>query len=73
MVFSELIANADLIDEHSTEAPEIKGDGADRLSGLQLVKGKASGYAVFPPASRENRTYGCRRYRGGTAPGLFRL
>jgi len=47
MVLSELIANADLIDEHSNEAPEIPGDGADHLSGLRLVKGKASGNAVF--------------------------
>ena len=47
MVLAELIANADLIDEHSVDAPEVHDDGALRLTGLQLVKGKASGYAVY--------------------------
>jgi len=47
MVLSELIANADLIDDHSNDNPEVPGDGADRLTGLQLVRGKASGHAVF--------------------------
>lgn len=47
MVLSELISNAELIDEHSVDAPEAHNDGADRLTGLQLVKGKASGFAVF--------------------------
>lgn len=47
MVLSELISNAELIDENSVEATEATDNGAIRLSGLQLVKGKASGYAVF--------------------------
>ncbi len=47
MVLSELISNAELIDEHSADAPEVQDDGAGRLTGLQLVKGKASGHAVF--------------------------
>ena len=47
MVLSELISNAELIDEESVDAPEARNNGADRLSGLQLVKGKASGFAVF--------------------------
>ncbi len=47
MVLSELISNAELIDEHVRDENEIKDDGADRLNGLRLVKGKASGFAVF--------------------------
>lgn len=47
MVLSELISNAELIDDNSAEITEATESGAVRLSGLQLVKGKASGHAVF--------------------------
>ncbi|WP_243457234.1 phosphoenolpyruvate--protein phosphotransferase [Parasphingorhabdus cellanae] len=47
MVLSELISNAELIDVESVDTTEARNNGADRLSGLQLVKGKASGFAVF--------------------------
>ncbi len=47
MVLSELISNAELVDVESVDAPEAHHDGADRLTGLKLVKGKASGFAVF--------------------------
>ncbi len=47
MVLSELISNAELVDVESVDAPNARNSGADRLSGLQLVKGKASGFAVF--------------------------
>ncbi len=47
MVLAELIANAGLIDDHSIEEPIVQDDSANRLSGLQLAKGKASGHAVF--------------------------
>ncbi|OAO01032.1 phosphoenolpyruvate--protein phosphotransferase [Sphingomonadales bacterium EhC05] len=47
MVLSELIGNADLVDDSLIENNNLQDAGADRLSGLQLVKGKASGYAVF--------------------------
>lgn len=47
MVLAELIANAALIDEHIGETPVVKDDSANRLTGLQLVRGKASGHAVF--------------------------
>ena len=47
MVLAELIANAGLIDDHSIEEPIVQDDSANRLNGLQLVKGKARGHAVF--------------------------
>ncbi len=47
MVLAELIANAGLIDEHSLDEPIVRDDSANRLNGLQLVKGKARGHAVF--------------------------
>ncbi|GAB5486678.1 MAG: phosphoenolpyruvate--protein phosphotransferase [Parasphingorhabdus sp.] len=47
MVLAELIANAGLIDDHTSDEPVIQDDSADRLAGLQLVKGKARGHAVF--------------------------
>ncbi len=47
MVLSELISNAELVDEHSADTPEVQDDGANRLTGLRLVKGKASGRVVF--------------------------
>jgi len=47
MVLAELIANAGLIDEHSIDEPVVQDDSANRLNGLQLVKGKAHGHAVF--------------------------
>lgn len=47
MVLAELIANAGLIDDHTVDEPVIQDDSANRLTGLQLVKGKARGHAVF--------------------------
>lgn len=47
MVLSELISNAELIDENIADAPEASDSGTNRLTGLQLVKGKARGRAVF--------------------------
>lgn len=47
MVLAELIANAGLIDEHYIDEPVVRDDSANRLNGLQLVKGKARGHAVF--------------------------
>lgn len=47
MVLSELISNTGLIDEDSVDNPDAYNNGTDRLSGLQLVKGKASGFACF--------------------------
>jgi len=47
MVLSELITSAELVDDNFTEESALLDNGANRLSGLQLVKGKASGHAVF--------------------------
>lgn len=47
MVLAELIANAGLIDDHSMDEPVVRDDSANSLKGLQLVKGKARGHAVF--------------------------
>jgi phosphotransferase system enzyme I (PtsP) len=46
MVLSELIANADLVDEGPTDM-RIGGTGTQIASGLQLVMGMARGQAVF--------------------------
>ncbi|MGD9809822.1 MAG: phosphoenolpyruvate--protein phosphotransferase [Sphingobium sp.] len=46
MVLSELIANADLVDEGPGDGP-IAGTGTQIVSGLQLVMGMARGHAVF--------------------------
>ena len=47
MVLSELITSAELVDENLSEVIAIPDNGAVRLSGLQLVKGKARGIAVY--------------------------
>lgn len=47
MVLSELIANADLIDEEQALATSSAATGPERIKGLTLVKGLASGVAVF--------------------------
>ena len=47
MVLSELIANAELIDEDDALAAAMAATGEDRLTGLALVKGLAAGTAVF--------------------------
>ena len=47
MVLSELITSAELVDDNLAEETASLDNGANRLSGLQLVKGKASGHAVF--------------------------
>lgn len=45
MVLAELIANAELIDDERTE--RVADTGSTRLTGLPLVKGMASGFAIF--------------------------
>ena len=47
MILSELIANAELIDEDEALAAAMAATGEDRLTGLALVKGLAAGTAVF--------------------------
>jgi len=47
MVLSELIANAGLIDNAERRGSKIQDTTSQRLSGLKLVDGMASGYAVF--------------------------
>jgi phosphotransferase system enzyme I (PtsP) len=47
MVLSELIHNADLVDEEDARALNASQTGAEQLHGLTLVKGLASGVAVF--------------------------
>ena len=47
MVLSELIANAELIDEDQALAAAMQATGPERLNGLTLVKGLAAGQAVF--------------------------
>lgn len=47
MVLSELIANADLIDEEDALGADAHLTGHERIPGLTLVKGLASGIAVF--------------------------
>ncbi|MEH6791613.1 phosphoenolpyruvate--protein phosphotransferase [Parasphingorhabdus sp.] len=47
MVLSELISSAEFVDDNVAEEAASLDNGANRLSGLQLVKGKASGHAVF--------------------------
>ncbi|WP_417622794.1 phosphoenolpyruvate--protein phosphotransferase [Parasphingorhabdus sp.] len=47
MVLSELITSAEFVDDNFAQETAIPDFGATRLSGLQLVKGKASGQAVF--------------------------
>jgi len=47
MVLSELIANADLIDEEDVLGADAHLTGHERIQGLTLVKGLANGVAVF--------------------------
>jgi phosphotransferase system enzyme I (PtsP) len=47
MVLSELIANADLVDEDGAFGLSAQMTGTERLRGLTLVKGLGSGQAVF--------------------------
>ncbi|PKB14723.1 phosphotransferase system enzyme I (PtsP) [Novosphingobium kunmingense] len=47
MVLSELIANADLVDEEEVASLSPQLTGPQRLQGLSLVKGLAAGVAVF--------------------------
>ncbi|HEY6870549.1 MAG TPA: phosphoenolpyruvate--protein phosphotransferase [Novosphingobium sp.] len=47
MVLSELIANAELVDEDDAYGINAAQTGTERLRGLTLVKGLASGQAVF--------------------------
>jgi phosphotransferase system enzyme I (PtsP) len=47
MVLSELIANADLVDEDDSFGPNAAQTGTEILRGLTLVKGLAAGGAVF--------------------------
>ncbi|PEQ12775.1 phosphoenolpyruvate--protein phosphotransferase [Novosphingobium sp. PC22D] len=47
MVLSELIVNADLIDEDVSHGPSAGQTGPEQLHGLTLVKGLAAGVAVF--------------------------
>ena len=47
MVLSELIANAELVDEEDASRLSDGHSGTQSLSGLTLVKGLASGQAVF--------------------------
>ncbi len=47
MVLSELITSAEFVDDNFAEEATAVDVGANRLSGLKLVKGKASGRAVF--------------------------
>ncbi len=47
MVLSELIANADLIDGEDVLGADAHLTGHERIQGLTLVKGLASGVAVF--------------------------
>lgn len=47
MVLSELIANAGLIDNAERRGSKVQDTSAQRLSGLRLVDGMASGFAVF--------------------------
>lgn len=47
MVLSELIANADLIDNATAAAARPQSTAAVRLPGLKLVDGMARGYAVY--------------------------
>ena len=47
MVLSELIANAELVDEVEAFSLSAAQTGPQRLTGLTLVKGLASGVAVF--------------------------
>ncbi|CAH0352015.1 MAG: phosphoenolpyruvate--protein phosphotransferase [Pseudomonadota bacterium] len=46
MVLSELIANAELVDDTRTD-DRVTGTGSNMLTGLQLVMGMARGHAVF--------------------------
>ncbi|WP_128891897.1 phosphoenolpyruvate--protein phosphotransferase [Erythrobacter sp. HKB08] len=47
MVLSELIANAELVDEEEARGRSEQQSGPVTITGLSLVKGLASGYAVF--------------------------
>ncbi len=47
MVLSELISNAELVDEDTAWGISQAQTGTERLRGLTLVKGLASGHAVF--------------------------
>ncbi len=47
MVLSELIANADLVDDEDTGPMGAAQSGPVRMTGLALVKGLASGIAVY--------------------------
>jgi phosphotransferase system enzyme I (PtsP) len=47
MVLSELIANADLVDESGATSLRPQSTATVRLEGLKLVEGMAAGHAVF--------------------------
>lgn len=47
MVLSELIANAGLIDNAERRGSKVQDTSAQRVGGLKLVDGMASGFAVF--------------------------
>jgi phosphotransferase system enzyme I (PtsP) len=47
MVLSELIANADLVDESGAASLRPQSTATVRLEGLKLVEGMAAGHAVF--------------------------
>src|SRR6187402_1391558 len=47
MVLSEMLHNADLVDDESVDIFEAAHSGQQLLDGLQLVKGLAHGQAVF--------------------------
>jgi phosphotransferase system enzyme I (PtsP) len=47
MVLSELIANAELVDERGGDGARVQSTAPVRLSGLKLVDGMARGHAVY--------------------------
>jgi phosphotransferase system, enzyme I, PtsP len=47
MVLSELITNAGLVDDQRQSSSRVQSTGAERLTGLKLVSGMASGHAVY--------------------------
>lgn len=47
MVLSELISNAELVDEHDLDRSAFENTGPEVIHGLALVKGLAGGHAVF--------------------------
>ena len=73
MVLSELISNAELIDDAGVSTTRPQSTAAIRIPGLKLVDGMARGDGRVPSTAHHHRTHRCRGCRGRAPPRLCRL